>query len=595
MRDDISDLPKKERIKWRKKRKKIFTIDYHNLEMVCLTYFSHDKNLSTMFANDDDAHGSTAVNMFNLPCEPKEAKKLYPHLRQACYDDKTELLTTEGWKNITLITKQDKIAQWDNNIIDFVNPLETMKYKYSGEMIHFKNRQFDMNVTPNHRCLYKSKSHKGSESKYKECLAKDFPDWVYIVQGGIYKSSKTVHPDMVRLIVAAQADASYDLSHKYRFRLEKQRKIDRLREILKRLNILPYSDNKTSEGVEIKLSVEDSDKLCEFFTDSKRKLFSYDLLNLTPELRRVFIEELQYWDGYKNTSNGIDYKTIEEHNADFVQAMCSLTNIRCLKKEITFENKNWRTAYRLFINLKNCISGGHKIERVSEQNKSGYVYCVSVPSTFVLTRREGKIAVSGNSKTINFLLMYGGGASLLYENLKSDHSSPLDLGNEEYLKTYNCKDGVEVAQKFIDKYFESYSGVAKFIQGQKKFAHKNKYVYTILGRKRRLPDINSSDRKKSSYCERLATNAAIQGTASDIAGNAQNRVNADPWFNEHLCYLLIQVHDELLFECPEEYCEEAIPRVQHYMEHPFGDSPDRQVQYLRADCAGFFENYQMAK
>lgn len=83
LRDDISDLPKKERIKWRKKRKKIFTIDYHNLEMVCLTYFSHDKNLSTMFANDDDAHGSTAVNMFNLPCEPKEAKKKYPHLRQA--------------------------------------------------------------------------------------------------------------------------------------------------------------------------------------------------------------------------------------------------------------------------------------------------------------------------------------------------------------------------------------------------------------------------------------------------------------------------------------------------------------------------------
>ena len=146
-------------------------------------------------------------------------------------------------------------------------------------------------------------------------------------------------------------------------------------------------------------------------------------------------------------------------------------------------------------------------------------------------------------KVSSVWLMYGGGANLLYENLKSDHSSPLDLGSEEYLKTYNCKDGVEVAQKFIDKYFESYSGVAKFIQGQKKFAHKNKYVYTILGRKRRLPDINSSDRKKSSYCERLATNAAIQGTASDIAGNAQNRINADPWFNEHLCYLLIQVHD----------------------------------------------------
>ena len=61
------------------KRKKIIALDYHNLEMVCLTYFSKDKNLTEMFANDDDAHGSTAVNMFNLDCTPVEAKKLYPH------------------------------------------------------------------------------------------------------------------------------------------------------------------------------------------------------------------------------------------------------------------------------------------------------------------------------------------------------------------------------------------------------------------------------------------------------------------------------------------------------------------------------------
>lgn len=65
------------------KRNKIIAIDYHNLEMVCLTHFSGDKNLSEMFANDDDAHGSTAVNMFNLDCTPVECKKKYPHLRQA--------------------------------------------------------------------------------------------------------------------------------------------------------------------------------------------------------------------------------------------------------------------------------------------------------------------------------------------------------------------------------------------------------------------------------------------------------------------------------------------------------------------------------
>ena len=198
------------------------------------------------------------------------------------------------------------------------------------------------------------------------------------------------------------------------------------------------------------------------------------------------------------------------------------------------------------------------------------------------------------AKTINFLLMYGGGASLLYENLRSDHYSPLDLGDKEYLEQYHCRNGVQVAQAFIDKYFESYSGVAKFIQSQKKYAHRNKHVYTILGRKRRLPDINSSDGKVSSYCERLAVNSAIQGTAGDITINAQIRVQQEERLKELGAKMLIQVHDELVFECPEENCEEAITIIKHLMEHPFGEDPKKQVKYLRADF-DLGDSYQDAK
>lgn len=199
------------------------------------------------------------------------------------------------------------------------------------------------------------------------------------------------------------------------------------------------------------------------------------------------------------------------------------------------------------------------------------------------------------AKTINFLLMYGGGANLLYENLKSDHYSPLDLGSKEYLEQYHCKNGVQVAQAFIDKYFESYSGVAKFIQSQKKFAHRNKYVLTILGRKRRLPDINSSDMKVASYCERLSVNSAIQGTAGDITINAQIRIASNEYLKELDCKMLIQVHDELVFECPEESVDEAIKTIKYLMEHPFGDDPRKQVKYLRADCDGAGDSYQEAK
>ena len=197
-------------------------------------------------------------------------------------------------------------------------------------------------------------------------------------------------------------------------------------------------------------------------------------------------------------------------------------------------------------------------------------------------------------KTLNFLLMYGGGANLLYDRLKADHFSPLDLGAESYLKQYGVKNGKEVAQCIIDKYFTTYAGVAKFISSQKRFAHKHGYVRTVLGRKRRLPDINSRDMSKSSYCERLAVNSAIQGTAGDITISAQLRVESEERLKEIKCYMLIQIHDELVLECPEEYAEEAIKIIKHDMDNPFGDN-SRGIEYLRADCDGAFDNYQEAK
>lgn len=197
------------------------------------------------------------------------------------------------------------------------------------------------------------------------------------------------------------------------------------------------------------------------------------------------------------------------------------------------------------------------------------------------------------AKVLNFLLMYGGGASTLYEQLKSDHGHPVDLGDKAYLQTYKAKNGLEVAQIYIDKYFDTYSGVSKFIRNQKRFAHKHGYVYTLLRRKRRLPDINSHDFKTQAYCERLSVNSAVQGSAADITMSAQNRVASDPWFDEHRVNMLLQVHDELVFECPEEYVDECITRVQSYMSHPFGDNVELNLP-LKAD-ADFGDSYQDAK
>lgn len=197
------------------------------------------------------------------------------------------------------------------------------------------------------------------------------------------------------------------------------------------------------------------------------------------------------------------------------------------------------------------------------------------------------------AKVINFLLMYGGGAFTLYNNLKDDPWNPIDLGDKSYTEAYGVKTGEEVAQIYIDKYFNTYSGVSDFIKQQKRFAHKYGYVLTLLRRKRRLPDIRSRDFKQVAYCERLAVNASVQGSAADITGSAQNLVDNDPWYEEHGVLMIVQVHDELVFECPEQYVDECISRTKAYMEHPFGEKVELNLK-MRADF-DFGDSYQQAK
>ena len=107
----------------------------------------------------------------------------------------------------------------------------------------------------------------------------------------------------------------------------------------------------------------------------------------------------------------------------------------------------------------------------------------------------------------------------LYETLTAQGE---DLDGKA--KEYKCRNGKEVAQKYMDMYFEGFKGIANFMRSQKKFAHRNEYVNTLVGRKRRLPEINSDNFGVSAYNERLSINACIQGSGADIMINAQNRI-----------------------------------------------------------------------
>jgi len=144
------------------------------------------------------------------------------------------------------------------------------------------------------------------------------------------------------------------------------------------------------------------------------------------------------------------------------------------------------------------------------------------------------------AKAINFGLIYGMSAFGL--------GKQLNIGRNE-------------AQQYVDTYFERYPGVKRYMEETKQLAHDQGYVETVFGRRLYLPDINARNGNVRQYAERTAINAPMQGTAADIIKRAMIKVQA--WLIEQKphCKMIMQVHDELVFDViadEVETCREAI-------------------------------------
>jgi len=111
------------------------------------------------------------------------------------------------------------------------------------------------------------------------------------------------------------------------------------------------------------------------------------------------------------------------------------------------------------------------------------------------------------------------------------------------------------AQETIDAYFERYRGVRRFIDETVRRAKQQGYVTTLLGRRRYLPDLNSRNRTLRQAAERMATNTVIQGTAADLIKKAMVEVDEALQAGRYAARMILQVHDELVFEVPEAEVE----------------------------------------
>ena len=122
------------------------------------------------------------------------------------------------------------------------------------------------------------------------------------------------------------------------------------------------------------------------------------------------------------------------------------------------------------------------------------------------------------------------------------------------------------AQAYLDTYFERYTGVRKYMDTTKELAKKNLFVETILGRKLHVAAINDSNGLRRQAAERAAINAPLQGSAADIIKKAM--IDVDQWIgnNNPDIRMIMQVHDELIFEVKKGFADEALKNITSLME-----------------------------
>ena len=150
------------------------------------------------------------------------------------------------------------------------------------------------------------------------------------------------------------------------------------------------------------------------------------------------------------------------------------------------------------------------------------------------------------AKTINFGVMYG--------------MSAFRLANELSISRTD-------AAAFIEAYFKTYSGVRDYIAGLIRKTEESGYASTILGRRRQIPAINSRNKTEKAAAERVAVNTPIQGSAADIVKTAMLKLDKALGAAGSPAKLLLQVHDELILECPRDASKETAGLIKREMEN----------------------------
>lgn len=409
-----------------------------------LTFGNHDSEIVSNKDNTRDLFSSTAhyreITIIEQPLNQKEkAKKQnivlshYSHrvwnnmqsgawmLFGHCIDEQTELLTDRGWLYRKDLSKDDMCFSFNKSsgISSFKEIKNIFDYEYSGKMYSFKGKNVDFRATEKHRHL--------SIVPYTDNIEFTTSDELLNKQRWIKNNGISIQNDidltnnLLKLLVWINADGSFCSKTLIRFHLKKERKIKRLTELLKELNI-KYSYNKTKTD-SIKINFTIPEKLKEY----RFKPLDEKLLDMSKRQVDIFLTEYEATDGYRTSKNALQIYSCKEAEIDLIQTICVKNGICCNKtKIIRGDYLGWIASINFnrehsHINFKNKIS----IENVVNEK----VWCIETEFSNFLIRRAGKVHFTGNS----------------HGNIKEVQGKTMDVGFDTHnLKPYSYSEIKEI-------------------------------------------------------------------------------------------------------------------------------------------------------
>lgn len=364
-----------------------------------------------------------------------------------CFPPNAEILTENGWMEI-VDYKSGKVAQYDNGLIEFIEPVCKIQKDYNDDLIEVTNKGYYSLTTKNHNILLKNK--KGYLKKTAQSLIDNKTSYSIPRVGKLNGEGIYLSDDQIKLMIALSADFSFREGGDIYGAFKKERKVIRIVEILDKLNIR-YSNKVVKHGY-TSIFIHRGHGL-----DFCKKEFDHNLISqLSQHQCQLIIEEMVLWDGnLVKGRNQYEYSSKYHSNSSFIQTIAHLSGYvsTIMKRKNQFGE--W---YKVSVLLSKTTSNTQAL-KFRKIPFNGKVYCLQMPSSNLVVRQENKITITGNCDALSFIqagfdnvVSVPNGASIG----KMDYfdSSIDDLANVEsfIIATDNDLKGVELKNDLIRRF-----------------------------------------------------------------------------------------------------------------------------------------------